>query len=53
MQQKIIKLLTVINVIYGFTLNAWNKHSDLQIPPKKELLDIIFLAQVKYFLFQT
>ena len=49
-----IKLLDVINVVYGFTLNGIKLIFKLTNTSKTTAVPgIVFPAQVKYFLFQT
>ena len=51
--QQTMKLLNMINVIYGFTLNAVKLTLKLTTTSKKRVIpDIAFTAQLKYFLFQ-
>ena len=54
LQRKIIKLLNVIIVDYGFISDAIKLTLKLtNIFKKKSMHGIVFLAQAKYFLFQT
>ena len=51
--QQTMKLMNMINVIYGFTLNAVKLTLKLTTTSKKRVIpDIAFNAQLKYFLFQ-
>ena len=53
-QRKIINLLNVIIVDYGYIRNAIKLTLKLTNTSKKKAVpDIVFLAQAKYFLFQT
>ena len=51
--QQTMKLMNMINVIYGFTLNAVKLTLKLTTTSKKRVIpDIVFTAQLKYFLIQ-